>query len=211
MRVTQRAVDVVVSVPALLICAPLFLCIAAFIKWDSRGPILYRARRVGRYGRIFTMYKFRTMVHSSATAPRQPLTTANDRRVTLAGQKLRRAKLDELPQLLNVLFGDMSLVGPRPEDPQYVAAYPPQYRRILDVTPGMTSLASLTFADEEKLLAGPCFEEIYLRDILPRKLEGELRYESTRTTTTDCRVIGRTASHVIRRFVSYAAGQSNTA
>ncbi|MEW6580001.1 MAG: sugar transferase, partial [Chloroflexota bacterium] len=165
----KRPFDLLASAIGLVFLSPLFALIALLIRLSSPGPIFYRARRVGRCGREFTLYKFRSMV---ANADRQGpgITTAGDPRVTPIGRVLRRTKLDELPQLWNVLRGDMSLVGPRPEDPRYVALYTPEQRRVLDVRPGITSLASIEYRHEEAVLRGPDWEQRYIREVMPAKL-----------------------------------------
>ena len=152
-ELVQRFFDAMLSGLGLIILSPVLICLAAWIVLDSRGPVFYRAKRVGRYGSPFELYKFRSMV---INADRQGpgITVAQDRRVTRAGRFLRRTKLDELPQLINVLNGDMSLVGPRPEDPRYVALYNDQQRQIFNVRPGITSAASLAYRHEEDLLTG---------------------------------------------------------
>ena len=134
----RRLLDLVASLAGLTLLSPLFVFIALLIALDSPGPVFYRGQRVGRHGRLFRLYKFRSMV-ISADKQGPGITAAGDARITRVGRFLRRAKLDELPQLINVLLGDMSLVGPRPEDPRYVAFYTPEQRRVLSVRPGITS------------------------------------------------------------------------
>ena len=154
----------------------MFLVIAVVVKLTSRGPVFYRQNRVGRDARIFRILKFRTMV---VDADRQGLgiTTAGDERVTPFGKILRELKLDEMPQLWNVLKGDMSLVGPRPELPSYVAQYTPEELRVLSVTPGITDIASIRYRHEEKLLEGSNDpDELYRRLVLPHKLALNLEY-----------------------------------
>src|SRR5688572_27718688 len=141
-----RLLDVSVSALALVLGSPLLAMIAAGVKLTSSGPVLHRARRVGRGGVVFTLYKFRTMtIDAERTGP--AITRHNDPRVTPLGRFLRQTKLDELPQLVNTLLGDMSLVGPRPEDPSYVRLYSPDERRVLDVKPGITSAATVLHRD----------------------------------------------------------------
>src|SRR5438552_2122313 len=145
--ILKHTFDVAVALIALVLLAPVFMLLGLLVKLGSQGPILYRATRVGWHARPFVLYKFRTMV-DGADQLGAGITAQGDMRVTPIGRWLRRTKLDELPQLLNVLKGDMSLVGPRPEDPRYVALYTPEQRRVLSVRPGMTSLASIRYRHE---------------------------------------------------------------
>jgi lipopolysaccharide/colanic/teichoic acid biosynthesis glycosyltransferase len=187
-----RWLDVSVSVLALILLSPVILAIGLAIRLDSPGPVLYRARRVGQDGRPFTLYKFRSMfVDAAERGPR--LTRKFDPRVTRVGRVLRRAKLDELPQLFNTVNGDMSLVGPRPEDPDYVMSYSPDQLEVLRVRPGLTSPATIAHIHEEDLLAGPDWEKTYRENILPRKLRIELQYLSERTVFKDIGILARTA------------------
>ncbi|MFL5803603.1 MAG: sugar transferase, partial [Roseiflexaceae bacterium] len=164
------------------------IAIGVAVKVYDGGPVFYCAKRVGKDGRIFRLYKFRTMV---VDADRQgpAVTTSGDTRVTPIGRRLRRTMLDELPQLINVLVGDMSLVGPRPEDPRYVALYTGGQRRILSVRPGITSAASLAFRHEEQMLSGPEWESVYRNQVMPAKLGIDLDYLSGRTFWKDVRLI----------------------
>src|SRR6185295_4073920 len=160
--------------------------------------VLYRARRVGKGGCVFTLYKFRTMVvDDERTGP--AITRHEDPRVTAVGRFLRWTKLDELPQLLNTLSGTMSLVGPRPEDPGYVRLYSADQRRVLDVKPGITSPATVLHRDEEAMLTGPDWERRYRTEILPEKLRIELDYMSRRTLGGDIRILAHTAAALLRR------------
>lgn len=187
----MRLIDVLAAAAGLLILSPLLLALALWVKLSSPGPIFYRARRVGRGGQLFHLYKFRTMV---ADADRQGpgITTAGDSRITPVGRFLRRTKLDELPQLLNVLKGEMSLVGPRPEDPRYVALYNAEQQRVLQVRPGITSPASLQYRNESELLRGRDWETVYTQEILPHKLALELDYLQKRSVWRDLGLIGQT-------------------
>jgi len=189
--VLKRAFDLLASGAGLVVLSPLFLILALLVRLDSRGPVFYHATRVGRGGKTFRLHKFRTMV---ADADRQGpgITRADDSRVTRAGRWLRRAKLDELPQLVNVLRGEMSLVGPRPEDPRYVALYTPQQRAILDYRPGITSMASLKYRREEHELAGPDWERRYVEEVMPAKLHLDLAYAQEASLLRDLRLILRT-------------------
>ena len=189
----MRLLDISISLLGLIVLSPLLLVVAVVVKCSSQGPVLYRARRAGRNGRPFTLYKFRSMVVDAADrGPR--VTGSNDPRITGVGRILRRTKLDELPQLFNTLIGDMSLVGPRPEDPGYVKSYSADQLQVLRVKPGITSPATVLHRHEEELLNGPDWEETYRRVILPAKLEIELEYLSRRTLSKDVVILARTAS-----------------
>jgi lipopolysaccharide/colanic/teichoic acid biosynthesis glycosyltransferase len=192
----MRPLDAPVSALGLVLLSPVLALIALLLKMDSPGPIFYRAIRVGRGGATFRLYKFRTMVENAEYLG-PGITGSNDMRVTRFGRRLRRYKLDELPQLFNVLKGDMSLVGPRPEDPRYVSYYTPQQKRLLELRPGITSAASLAFRDEADLLTGDDLEQEYIHVILPRKLALEIEYQQHRTIWSDLQVIWRTARLLI--------------
>lgn len=189
----KRAFDLVFSLIGLVILFPFLLVISLWIRLDSRGPAIFRQERVGRLGIPFYIHKFRTMV-SSADLPGAQLTVEHDRRITRAGRYLRRYKLDELPQLIDVLKGDMSLVGPRPELSKYVAHYPEDARLvILSMRPGITDLASIEFKDENRLLASvPDPEQYYIKEILPRKVRCYLEYVQRRSLWSDFVIVLRT-------------------
>ena len=180
-----------VAVLGLMILSPLLLGIALAIKLTSPGPVLHRAQRVGLNGRVFTLYKFRSMV-INAERLGAGVTAHDDPRVTRPGRFLRRTKLDELPQLINVFKGDMSLVGPRPEDARYVALYTPEQRRVLSVRPGITSWASIQFRHEEQLLSVENVDEVYRLQVMPQKLALELDYLGRRTFGLDILILIRT-------------------
>jgi lipopolysaccharide/colanic/teichoic acid biosynthesis glycosyltransferase len=196
----KRLFDLLGASLALLLLAPLMLAIAALIKLDSRGPVFFRQQRVGRHGVPFRIHKFRTMVQD---APQRglPVTVGADARITRAGRWLRRSRLDELPQFIDVLAGHMSLVGPRPEVPQYVAHYPAALReRALSVRPGITDPASLLFLDESELLeraADP--EREYIEVILPRKLQCAADYAERANLRSDLGVLMHTLRLLIAR------------
>ncbi len=179
------------SLIGLCVLGPLFLVVAVVIRLTSPGPVFYRALRVGLGGRLFRLYKFRTMV-VDAEYLGPPVTGKDDPRVTSVGRFLRRTKIDELPQLLNVIKGDLNLVGPRAEDPKYVISYTHRQRQVLNVRPGITSPASVLYRHEEKLLCGPDREAAYVKDLLPSKLKIELNYLQHRTLGTDFVVLGKT-------------------
>jgi lipopolysaccharide/colanic/teichoic acid biosynthesis glycosyltransferase len=196
----KRLFDVLGAAVSLVLLAPLMVLVAVAVRLDSPGPVLFRQERVGRHGRPFRIHKFRTMqVDNSGRGPL--LTATGDPRVTRVGAALRRHRLDELPQLIDVLKGDMSLVGPRPEVPRYVALYPPDLReRVLAVRPGITDPSSLDFLDEGELLARAADpEREYVDVILPRKLRRAADYADRATFATDLRVIGRTLGLLVRR------------
>ncbi len=187
----MRLFDFLMALTGLIILCPLFLVISLFVKLSSPGPVLHQGQRVGTGGGLFNLYKFRTMaVGADKMGP--AITPTNDPRVTKVGRILRRTKLDEIPQLINVLKGDMSFVGPRPEDPRYVSIYTADQQRILAVRPGITSAASLTYRHEEKLLSGPDWEKVYRDEVLPAKLAIDLVYFSNRTFFSDLLLIFRT-------------------
>ncbi|MBN8507218.1 MAG: sugar transferase [Burkholderiales bacterium] len=196
----KRAFDLLGAGLALLLLAPLLAAIALWIKLDSPGPVLYRQERVGRGGCLFRIHKFRTMV-ADADRRGPPLTVGADPRITRAGAWLRRTRLDELPQLLDVIAGHMSLVGPRPEVPQYVAHYPPGLReRALAVRPGITSDAALDYLDESTLLGRSSDpERAYVETILPHKLQLAADYAEHATLWTDLRVLARTLRRLLGR------------
>jgi lipopolysaccharide/colanic/teichoic acid biosynthesis glycosyltransferase len=186
----KRAFDIVASAMALLLGWPLLLAIAVLVWVDSGRPILFSQERVGRGFRRFRIWKFRSM----RPANRGPaITVAGDRRVTRAGAFLRAAKLDELPQFWNVLAGDMSLVGPRPEVPAYVELYRSQYARILQVRPGVTDPGSVAYRHEEELLASvPEPERFYREVVLPKKLQLAAQYLDRQSFALDLRILFRT-------------------
>ncbi len=194
----KRGLDVVASALGLIALAPVGLCAAVAIGLADGRPVIYRATRAGRHGRPFTMYKFRTMWRDAA-ARGPAITTAADPRVTRVGRVLRRAKIDELPQLWNVLRGDMSLVGPRPEDPVYVALYTPAQRAVLAARPGITGPAQLAFADETRLLRPGHAHEDYVDVVLPAKLAVDLEYVATFSPWRDLRILARTARALLHR------------
>jgi len=184
--------DITVAGIGLAVLSPVFLAVALLIIVGSGGPVFYVADRIGFRERVFRLYKFRTM--SPDSSGRGPaITVSGDPRITREGRLLRRYKLDELPQLLNVIKGDMSLVGPRPEDPRYVALYNSTQRQVLNCRPGLTSLASLRFRREEEMLQGPDWEEQYILSIMPTKLMMEIAYAEKRSMLTDLTVLLRTA------------------
>jgi lipopolysaccharide/colanic/teichoic acid biosynthesis glycosyltransferase len=198
--VAKRLFDLLVAGGALLLLLPLFAALALAIKLDSPGPVFFRQERVGRHGRLFRIHKFRSMV-ADAPARGPEVTVGRDARITRIGHHLRDHRLDELAQLIDVLRGDMSLVGPRPEVPRYVAHYPPALReQVLAVRPGITDPASLEHLDEAALLAGATDpEREYIERILPRKLARQAAYAAHATLRSDLGVILRTLRLLIAR------------
>jgi lipopolysaccharide/colanic/teichoic acid biosynthesis glycosyltransferase len=188
----KRVSDVLLSLTGLVLLSPLMLFLAAWVALGSEGGIIYSQQRVGRQGRIFRLFKFRTMRPGSHYTG--GLTIGDrDSRITREGFFLRKFKLDELPQLFNVLKGDMSLVGPRPELPEYVQLYTPEQRRVLEIRPGITDYASLKYIRESELLAeseNP--REKYVHEIMPEKLEMNLRYMKEKNWLTDMRILLKT-------------------
>jgi lipopolysaccharide/colanic/teichoic acid biosynthesis glycosyltransferase len=194
----KRAFDLCAAAFGVLLLAPLLVAVALWIRLDSPGPVLFRQIRVGRHGRLFEILKFRTM--AAQPDPKRLLTVGRDPRITRAGHILRKYKLDELPQLFNVIHGTMSLVGPRPEVPRYVACYPPRERElVLSVKPGVTDWASILFKDENAILGQALDpEQAYIDTILPTKLEYYLRYVRERTFWVDLHIIASTLRALAR-------------
>jgi lipopolysaccharide/colanic/teichoic acid biosynthesis glycosyltransferase len=197
----KRALDICGSAGGLLMLSPVFAIAALSIKLTSRGPVFFRQTRIGRQGHPFRIFKFRSM-HASDSDSGSAITIAGDARVTQVGRFLRRFKLDELPQLWNVLRGDMSLVGPRPEVPVYVADYTLEQRVVLSVRPGVTDPSSLAYRREEEILAAASDpESFYKTRILPDKLARSGAYLQNVTFYNDVRII-------LKTFASSLFGQS---
>jgi lipopolysaccharide/colanic/teichoic acid biosynthesis glycosyltransferase len=194
-----RLFDLIVSALALVVLLPLIGGIALAVKLDSPGPVFFHARRVGRNGRVFSMLKFRKM-RDDATGPR--LTVANDDRLTRIGRCLVRCKLDELPQLWNVVKGDMSLVGPRPEDPAFVELEREAYGEILSITPGISGLSQLAFTKEGEILDPSDRTGDYLQRLFPAKLEIDRMYARNRSLLMNLRIILWTFVAVLGRDVA---------
>ena len=196
----KRVFDLLLAAAGLLLLWPVLLLIAAWIKLDSPGPVFFRQERVGRHGRPFRIHKFRTMATQRGGTAGPQLTVGADARITRAGAVLRRYKLDELAQLLDVLQGSMSLVGPRPEVPRYVALYPAELReKVLSVRPGITDFASIEYRDENALLARAADpEREYVEVVLPAKLQFAARYVDEASLGLDVRLILRTLRLICR-------------
>ena len=193
----KRLFDIIISTMALLALSPLLLLIGVLVRIHSTGPAIFRQTRIGRNGRPFTLLKFRSMSIQKQTAP--AFTPGATPRITRLGKWIRKTKTDELPQLWNVLVGDMSLVGPRPEVPEWTKVYPERWEVVLSVRPGITDPASIMFRDEEALLAtAPDPTECYRNEILPRKLDLAARYATNHTLLGDISIILRTALVIVR-------------
>jgi lipopolysaccharide/colanic/teichoic acid biosynthesis glycosyltransferase len=197
-RAARRAVDVIGSIVGLTVSLPVLAVAALLIRVESDGPALFSQERVGRRGRPFRILKLRTM-RPDTTGNALPVTAGNDPRITSVGRLLRRLKVDELPQLVNVLRGEMSLVGPRPEVPQYVALYPVDLRaEVLSVRPGITDPVSLRFRDEQSLLARQADPERYYLDVLmPEKLALSAEYVRKRTLRSDLSIVVATVTTLL--------------
>jgi lipopolysaccharide/colanic/teichoic acid biosynthesis glycosyltransferase len=196
-NLAKRAFDVVFACLGLIISAPVLVLCAIAIKLDSAGPILFRQTRVGRYGRRFEILKLRSM-NNSPDKHGPKLTVSGDPRITRVGRWLRAAKLDELPQLYNVLHGEMSLVGPRPEVPEYVASYNSRQKQLLNFKPGITGPASLDCIREEALLSAEEDPEMFYRQhLLPRKLELDLHYCESANVASDLQLLATTILHLV--------------
>jgi len=191
--IAKRLFDLFFSLSGLLILAPVFSIVAIWIKLDSPGPVLFRQVRVGRFGKLFRIFKFRTMCVNAEEKGRQ-ITVGEDPRITRSGRFLRRNKLDELPQLLNVVKGEMSLVGPRPEVPRYVEFYPERLRSIiLSVQPGITDFASIEYKEENALLGqAKDPDRVYITEVMPIKLRYYERYVEERSLCLDAKLIIKT-------------------
>jgi lipopolysaccharide/colanic/teichoic acid biosynthesis glycosyltransferase len=192
--VVRRVFDVVVASVGLFVTVPLLIVVAMLVGFSSPGGVIYRSRRIGRGGKPFFMYKFRTMV-SDADRNGSLVTCRNDPRVTRVGRWLRRSKLDELPEMWNVIRGDMSIVGPRPENPQAVARFSASQRALLEVRPGITSPATIKYRHEENMLADP--ETEYLA-LMQDKLALDLDYIARRSFASDMKIILMTAAALVR-------------
>lgn len=192
MKKAKRAADIIVASIGLLLFSPLLMIAAAAILVCDGKPVFYRQKRIGYMGSTFSIRKLRTMVNKAELYGGQ-ITIGNDPRVTRTGRILRRLKVDELPQLINVLLGEMSLVGPRPEVPKYVALYTPEQRKVLNIMPGITDPASIKYRNENEILAQTIDpEESYVNKIMPEKININTQYAAEATMWTDLLIIVRT-------------------
>lgn len=195
----KRGFDIVCAALGLVLLSPVMAVIAFSIKRDTPGEVLFRQERVGRFGRSFRIHKFRTMV-SGAVGAGLAITAGHDPRITRVGKFLRQHKLDELPQLIDVLIGNMSLVGPRPEVPEFVAMYPLQVRdEVLSVRPGITDETSVRLRNESELLANVGdLRKFYIETLMPLKLASYVDYVRTRSFARDFWILARTALAIIK-------------
>ena len=193
----KRIFDLLFSIIVLLLFFPIGFLIASCIIFDSKGGIFYKQERVGKDGNLFYLFKFRSMYDNSAV--KGTLTVGDDIRITRVGLLIRKLKLDEFPQFLNVVLGDMSIVGPRPEVPEFVALYSKEQRRVLSVRPGITDEASLAYFEESKLLATSTNpKKTYIEEIMPAKITINLAYLENRTFLADITVIGKTILRIFQ-------------
>jgi lipopolysaccharide/colanic/teichoic acid biosynthesis glycosyltransferase len=202
----KRFVDVVLSAVGLLLLSPFFLLLAPVIKLDSHGPVFYRGVRVGRHGRPFKIYKFRSMVYN-AERKGAASTSTTDLRVTRSGNFIRKFKFDEFSQLINVFLGDMSLVGPRPEVQKFVDRYTPEEKVILTVRPGITDWSSIKFHNEGEIIEAsgiPDADEAYEKLIRPEKLRLQLKYVKERNLWVDVKIV---VSTVLTLFSTRLGGR----
>lgn len=192
----KRFFDIIMSLLLLIVLLPVFLILAIWIKADSKGTVFYRQERITQYGRTFRIFKFRTMV-SNADKIGTLVTTQNDSRITRVGEKIRKCRLDEIPQLINILKGDMSFVGTRPEVQKYVDAYTDEMKATLLLPAGVTSLASLKYRDEDEIISqetdrGKTVDQAYIEDVLPEKMKFNLEYLNNFNILKDVNLCVRT-------------------
>ncbi|MGE3780010.1 MAG: sugar transferase, partial [Pirellulaceae bacterium] len=194
----KRVSDILLASAGLVLTSPVLLVIAALVKLTSPGPVLYRGVRTGQYGVPFRILKFRSMIPDGERCG-GTTTGRDDPRITRIGRVLRRYKLDELPQLINVLRGEMSFVGPRPEVSEYTDQYTPEQRKILDVRPGITDLASIEFSDLQEHVGGVAPDQVYREIVLPRKNQLRLKYANEASLWLDLVILARTLALVVRK------------
>ena len=188
----KRLLDIFFSAIGLMMLLPIFMGLALIIKINSKGPILFQQERIGRYFRPFRIYKFRTMTFDAKDKGPQ-ITVGGDKRVIEIGKLLRKYKIDELPQLINVFKGEMSFVGPRPEVKKYVELYKPDYEKLLKIRPGITDPASIKYSTEESVLSlSKNWEEDYIKKILPEKIMLSSQYVDNHNILTDIKLIIKT-------------------
>jgi len=194
--IVKRLFDITVSLILLILLSPVFLVISIMIKTDSKGPVMFRQVRVTQYGKTFRIFKFRTMVTDAEKLGTQ-VTVDNDSRITKTGNRLRKCRLDEIPQLLNILKGEMSFVGTRPEVEKYVNCYTPEMMATLLLPAGVTSTASIAYKDEDRLLKDAVSpDDVYVKQILPEKMKYNLEYLKNFGFFYDIRVMIRTVTAV---------------
>ena len=194
----KRVFDIVASLGGLIILSPMLIIVAICIKLDSKGPVFFKQKRVGKNKKIFEIYKFRTMVTDAEKLGKQ-ITVGNDSRITRVGKFIRKCKLDELPQLINVVKGEMSLVGPRPEVPRYVELYDEYEEQILLVQPGITDYASIEFRNENEILGRSINpEETYIEEIMPTKIDLNMKYIRNISLVEDIKLILNTILAILK-------------
>ncbi len=196
--VVKRIFDIVASLGGLIILSPMLIIVAICIKLDSKGPVFFKQKRVGKDGQPFMIYKFRTMVTDAEKLGKQ-ITVGDDNRITKVGKFIRKCKLDEIPQLINVLKGEMSLVGPRPEVPRYVELYDDYQFQVLLVRPGITDYASIEYRNENEILgesSNP--EETYINEIMPTKIELNMKYLKNISLSEDFKLIIKTILAIVK-------------
>ncbi|HPQ39610.1 MAG TPA: sugar transferase [bacterium] len=191
-----RWVDVAAALLLLVLLSPIIILCALLVRFSSEGPVFFVQRRIGRSGEPFSMYKFRSMTHNASGSG---ITAADDRRITAAGRLLRKTKLDELPELINIVKGDMAFVGPRPESPGYVELTDPRWRTVLQARPGLTDPVTIRLRSEETLMAGVTGdrEEFYRTVLQPFKLKGYINYLQHRSSWGDVKILMKTVMSVI--------------
>lgn len=194
----KRLFDIIASFLGIVILYPMFIIVAVCIKIDSKGPVFFKQKRVGKNKKIFEIYKFRTMVTDAEKLGKQ-ITVGNDARITRVGKFIRKCKLDEFPQLINVLKGEMSLVGPRPEVPRYVELYDEYQEQILLVQPGITDYASIEYRNENDILGksnNP--EDTYIQEVMPAKIELNMKYIKNISLIEDVKLIINTILAILK-------------
>ncbi len=194
--VIKRVLDIILSLILLIVLSPIMLILALIIKIDSKGPVFYRQERITQYGRVFRIFKFRTMVQN-ADQIGALVTTQEDNRITRVGSKIRKCRLDEIPQLINILIGDMSFVGTRPEVKKYVEMYTDEMKATLLMPAGVTSMASIKFRDEDEIIEehtknGEEIDDIYVKRILPEKMKWNLEYIENTNVLEDLKICIKT-------------------
>lgn len=196
--IIKRLFDIIMSIVLLVVLSPVFLLVSLFIKLDSKGTVFFRQERVTQYGKVFKIFKFRTMVQD-ADRIGTLVTINNDIRVTNIGQRLRKYRLDEIPQLLNIFTGDMTFVGTRPEVPKYVDYYTDEMKATLLLPAGVTSKASIEYKDEEKILKeAEDTDEVYVERILPKKMEANLEYLISINLYSEVLLLLKTTTSVVK-------------
>ncbi|MGU8558622.1 sugar transferase [Clostridium perfringens] len=198
LNIIKRMFDLFFSLIGIIITIPILILVSIMVKLTSKGPIIFKQERVGKNKKIFYIYKFRTMTDCDDKASDRQVTVINDQRITRIGRILRKYKIDELPQLYNVLKGDMSFVGPRPEVKKYVKFYEEEYDEILKIKPGITDLASIEYIDENTIISkysDP--EKIYIEKVLPKKLMLNKRYIEEMSIKNDILLILKTIKKII--------------